>query len=246
MMLAAPAILRDYVVVSNRAIADGVFELVLRPASDGDRIPDPRAGQWVMLHLLEESGTIFGKNPYSIANAPDNVVSSGRIELVIRTAGAFTRRAQALQEGDRAKLQGPFGVFTLAEGATRHAFFAGGIGITPLRSMILALLARQPETPIILFYSSRTAREAAFLAEFREIAASHLNVSFIPTFTREIDHAVEEERGRISDALVRRHLGTTDGLACYVCGPRPFMEEVMGILERIGVPKAGIHSEKFG
>jgi ferredoxin-NADP reductase len=246
MPIPAAAIIRDYVVESNRPIADGVFELALVPADPESRIPAPNAGQWVMLHLLESDGSVWGKTPYSIANAPSEVAGSGRVSLAIRSAGAFTQRAKALREGEVVKLQGPFGVFTLAEGAERHAFFAGGIGISPLRCMILESLASQPGTPIILFASSRTAREAAFLAEFRALAETNAHVEFVPVFTRETDNGVKGERGRINEALIRRHLGPPESVHCYVCGPRPFMDEVIKLLEEIGVGKERIHFERFG
>jgi ferredoxin-NADP reductase len=245
MPLPAPAIIRDYTVESNRALADGVFELTLTPVGPAGRIPDPCAGQWVMLHILEPDGTIWAKSPYSITNAPEEVASSGRVSLAIREAGAFTQRAKALAEGDSVKLQGPFGVFVLAPNAKRHVFFAGGIGISPLRCMILHALAEQPGVPIVLFASARTAHEAAFLEEFRALARVNPLVTFVPVFTRESDDAVDGHRGRIDEALVRRHLGSPDA-DCYVCGPRPFMDEVMRILHDIGVEESRIHSERFG
>ncbi len=242
----APAILRDYTVASNRALADGVFELTLTPVDPAEHIPDPCAGQWVMLHVLEPDGSVWAKSPYSIANAPAEVASSGRVSLAIREAGAFTRRAKTLAEGDPVKLQGPFGVFILSSNAKRHAFFAGGIGISPLRCMILHALAEQPGTPIVLFASARTAHEAAFLDEFRALAETNPLVTFVPIFTRETDEAVDGVRGRIDEALVRRYLGSPGDADCYVCGPRPFMDEVMRILQDIGIDAKRIHSERFG
>ena len=194
MNIPAPAILRDYTVASNRVIAEGVFELVLVPLRAEDRIPDPRAGQWVMLHLLEADGTIFGKNPYSIVNAPVDVVSSGRVELVIREAGTFTQRAKALRAGEIVKVQGPFGVFTLVEGAARHAFFAGGMARHAAPSMILASPRGSPKRRSPSFYSR--VRRAKRLPRSQDLAASHPNVSFIPTFTRETDNVRGRTRPR--------------------------------------------------
>jgi glycine betaine catabolism B len=246
MHVPAPAVIRDYAVAANRQIAEGVFELALVPADPANRVPSPNAGQWVMLNILEPDGSVWGKSPYSITNAPSEVAGSGRVTLAIREAGAFTRRAKTLRAGEAVKLQGPFGVFTLAEGAERQAFFAGGIGISPLRCMILQSLSAHPETPITLFASSKTAREAAFLSEFRALAETNPRVSFVPVFTRETDNDVKGERGRINEALIRRHLGPPESVHCYVCGPRPFMDEVTKLLGDIGVEKERIHFERFG
>ncbi len=236
--------LRDYRVTAHRMIAEETFELTLSPSDAANRIPDPLAGQWVMLHLLEADGTVWAKAAYSIANAADEVIASGNIVLAIRVAGDFTQRAQRLAVGDLVRLQGPFGVFHLKP-ASHHYFFAGGIGITPMRSMILQSLAQEPSSSRTLFYSARTANETAYLEAFRALAASPSSLAFIPCFTRETDSTIAGERGRVTDVLTRRPVQIADDADCYVCGPRSFIDDVIRMLKEMGVDPKRIYMERF-
>jgi ring-1,2-phenylacetyl-CoA epoxidase subunit PaaE len=247
MPLPPQSLIRDYRVTSRRPLATDAFELTLSPSDVSNQIPHPLAGQWVMLHLLESDGSVWGKAAYSIANAASDVIEHGEITLAIRVAGDFTQRANRLADGDLVKLQGPFGLFTMAPSATHRFFFAGGIGITPIRSMLLESLAKDGKTPMTLFYSMRTVAEAAYLDEFRSLADSSSLFTFLPFFTRETaDQTIDGPCERICEAAIRREIKSPHDADCYVCGPRPFMDEVIRILKEIGVDPKHIHTERFG
>ena len=131
---------RPYRVIRRCDLAHEIIELRLAPT--GTPIPAPRAGQWAYLELANPDGTPWARAAYSIANAASDVFETGIIEFGIKREGDFTERVFALKEGDTVNLQGPFGAFALDQNASRSIFFAGGIGITPLRSMIYEALKR--------------------------------------------------------------------------------------------------------
>ena len=93
-------VIRQFHVVANRAIADGVCELTLGP-TDGQPVFDYQAGQFVMLQLLNADGTVWAKAAYSLAGAPDE--SRDFIVLAVKVRGrpvaGVERRARTPRPG---------------------------------------------------------------------------------------------------------------------------------------------------
>ncbi len=239
MPLPPQAQLRRYRVTENHPIADGSFRLLLEPAAEP--IPAHKSGQWVSLHLLNPDGSVWAKAAYSIANAPP---VAGPIELGIKVAGDFTKRALSLKTGDEVLLQGPWGVFVLPTSQPRLIMFAGGIGITPLLSMIREACATLP-SDILLFYSSRTCRETAYLDELRSLEDSCPRFRLVEIYTREVHPVAGKETGRIDVAMLDRYL--TDYMVgeYLMCGPKDFMDNIKQLLQNKGVEVKKIRHELF-
>jgi ferredoxin-NADP reductase len=239
-------VLRKYRVKENRVIADGSFALFVEAVDPADAIPAFQAGQWVYLHLLEADGSSWARAAYSIANAPST--GTQVIELGIKTAGDFTQRASMLKPGDEVLLQGPWGVFTWKKDAQRAAYFAGGIGVTPLLSMALEAAATAPKDQpfeIVFVYSFRLPQEAAYLTELHDLMTRDARIRFIPVCTGKEVAGWEGERGRINADTLARLL--PDGADDYaICGPDPFMDDLKQILITRGVEPKKIRRESFG
>jgi ferredoxin-NADP reductase len=219
------------------------ISIALEP-SDGEPMFAFKPGQFVMVHLFEPDGSVWAKTAYSISTAP--IESKDRFEIGVRLAGDFTKRMHALKEGDTVGIQGPFGVFTLRDGATRSVFFAGGIGITPIRGMIREALLSTRNQELFLIYCNRSKDMIAYEDDFRVLASSHPNFHPIFVIERDLPDAWDGERGRISADIIKKHLPSLDDTDYYVCGPPPFMDAVRGILEAEGVDvKARMSKETF-
>lgn len=209
-----------------------------------------QAGQ----HLPVEA-TIDGKTvrrTYSICSAPGVLP----LELGIRVHphGLFSEYAAArLRAGDRLHVMPPFGRFHVspAPAGGRHvAAFAGGSGITPILSILRAVLENEPESRATLFYGNRSQQTTMFIDELFALKnrfPDRLQLVFL--FSRE-----EQEfpilHGRLDSAKVRelhRHLlGGAAPDEAYVCGPGSMIEDVSAALVELGLPEDRIHSERFG
>ncbi|MDL1952961.1 hypothetical protein FBR07_02140 [Candidatus Uhrbacteria bacterium UHB] len=243
MTIPPQAELRPYRVTENRPIAEGCFALTLEPADASRPVPPFQAGQWVGLHLLNTDGTEWARAAYSIAIAPHEY--NGSIELGIKREGDFTARAESLLPGDMVNLQGPFGVFTPNMHAGRWMFFAGGIGIVPIRSMVRELAASGVRGDIILFYSSRKASAMPYAEEFRALAASHPHVRFVEICTGECPKGWKGERGRIGRKIIETYAGDVSCGEFLLCGPKGFMEDLTQTLNALGVDAGRIRRERF-
>lgn len=235
---------RPYRVIRRCDLAHEIIELRLAPT--GTPIPAPRAGQWAYLELANPDGTPWARAAYSIANAASDVFETGIIEFGIKREGDFTERVFALKEGDTVSLQGPFGAFTFDQNASRSIFFAGGIGITPLRSMIYEALKRDIGGEIFLLYSCKSQGDMAYLEEFVALDKRSDRFRFLPICTREEEGSSwGGMRGHVTSDILDREVPSFADAMCYLCGPLNFMDAMREMLEAKGVPKEKIRMERF-
>jgi ferredoxin-NADP reductase len=142
-----------------------------------------RAGQFVDLTLIEPPETDAEGNTrgFSISSAPtENVIM---ITTRLRDT-AFKRVLQELPLGTAVKVEGPFGDLRLHHAARPAVLLAGGIGITPFRSILVEMIgtAGLPYR-VVLFHANRRPEDAAFADEFRALERVDPNLTFVPTMT---------------------------------------------------------------
>ena len=148
-----------------------------------------------------------------------------------------------LQLGDRIRVEGPAGNFTLSDAlpATPLLFIAGGTGIAPMRSMIRDLLDARHAAPLALVYSARTPSEFAYLEELRGLAHER-RLALTLTLTGDAEDW-QHARGRTGPDHLS-DLVTPETLA-YICGPPAMVRDVPAALTSIGLPRARIRTEDW-
>ena len=237
-------VLRPYAVQELRWETADTFTLVLRPEVESE-ILSFVAGQWVYLNLLEPDGSVWARAAFSVATAPEESLSG--FELAIKIYGDFTKRAAKLMPGDKVAIQGPFGVFTVPPTTKRLVCFAGGIGISPLRSMIRSLAQSAPETEVTLLSSNRLIEDAAYYEELIKLGEAWPNFHPVFTLTGEAPEGWQGERGRVSVDMVKRHVPIGPDVVYAMCGPHGFMQAVRESLVELGVNvKTQLKQESFG
>jgi ferredoxin-NADP reductase len=124
---------------------------------------------------------------------------------------------------------------------------AGGIGVTPFRSMVRQDAYRGGSRRILLFYSNRRPEDAAFLAEFTQIAKNHPNFTFVPTMSRPDSSGMPWEGlvGRIEYDLIREHLHDAAAPIFYIAGPPRMVADLRVMLTEAGVEDDDIRTEEF-
>jgi predicted ferric reductase len=225
----------------NRETPDA-WTLTLAPR-DGANIDPGLPGQFrfVWLRLPSLGGE---DHPFTVASAPD---ASGRLSFTVKGSGDFTQHIHRAAPGDPACLSPPFGRFSYPLHPREDAlvFVGGGIGITPLMSMIRHLRATGDDREVLLLYGNRREADIAFREELAAIAAQgppRLRVVHVlsrpgPDWTGEV--------GRLERALLQRRLGDTTGKGYYVCGPPGMLQDTVRALRSLGVPSARLHHERF-
>lgn len=208
-----------------------------------------KAGQYMDLTLLEPPETDAEGNAraFSINSAPDDQ------ELIFTTRlrdTAFKRVLQALPLGAVVGAEGPFGSLTLHNDASRPAvLLAGGIGVTPFRSMARRAAHERLPHRIVLIYSNRRPEDAPFLDELRGLARENPNFTFVPTMTRMGGSRLPwtGETARLDHALVLKHLPRSGSSrpVYYVAGPPAMVGDVLAMLNQAGIDDDDIRTEEF-
>jgi len=206
-----------------------------------------KAGQYIDLTLLSapEEDEEGSTRSFSISSAPDDE------DLAITTRlrdSAFKRSIEKMPLGSSIQVEGPYGDFILQRSSDRPAvLLAGGIGVTPFHSMVRQDAYRGGSRPLLLFYSNRRPEDAAFLAEFRLIAKSHPNFTFVPTMSRASASRIPWDGliGRIEYSLIQKHLPNGVPPIFYIAGPPRMVADLRTMLTRAGIGEDDIRTEEF-
>ena len=161
---------------------------------------------------------------------------------------AFKRTLKTLEPGTEVKIEGPFGSMTLHRKTNRPAvILAGGIGITPFRSMLVQATKANTGHSLFLFYSNRRPEDAAFLAELQELARQHTNFTLVATMTNlEKSQAVwTGEKGHIGIEMVMKYVSDLADPIYYTAGPPALVAAMKEMLNEAGVDEDDINSEDF-
>jgi ferredoxin-NADP reductase len=151
---------------------------------------------------------------------------------------AFKRTLAALAPGALVHIEGPFGDMVLHNNPRRPAvLLAGGIGITPFRSMVVRAAKEKLPHRIFLFFSNRSPEDAPFLDELRTLESENPNYRFIPTMTGTEGHLVA--------ATLTRHLAGIDSPLYYLAGPAAMVGGMRALLNTSGVDDDDIRAEEF-
>jgi ferredoxin-NADP reductase len=158
---------------------------------------------------------------FSIASSP------GEPSLMIATrmtGSAFKRSLADLPLGSSVRVDGPYGDFFLDADLKRPAvFLAGGIGITPFRSMIKHAIEQHSSQRLTLVYCNRTPDDAAFLDELQKWEKENSRFRLLATMTQVANSgkAWEGRRGYLNVRFMKDYLHDQDPPVSYVVGPSP-------------------------
>lgn len=181
---------------------------------------------------------------FSIASPPGKTPLTFATRL---TDSAFKRSMSEAKAGMDVELDGPYGSFTLHHNAARPAvLLAGGIGITPFRSIVAdATLGKLPHR-ITLFYSNTNASSAAFLDDLQAWARENPNFTLVPTITAPVaGEPWTFETGRIGANLLRTHVADPGAAVFYIAGPAGFVATMANLVIEIGADPDSVKSEEF-
>ena len=206
-----------------------------------------KAGQalaWTLINPPETDDEGVMRN-FSIASAP------GEPDLMIATRmrdTAFKRVLKTMPLGTEVRIVGPFGSLTLRQNAAQPAvFLAGGIGITPFRSMLRQAAEQKLPHHLFLFYSNRRPEDAAFLEELEDLEKENSNYKFIGTMTKMAgsNRVWRGETSFISQETLTKYIGDLAAPIYYIAGPPAMVAAMRQTLSVAGVNSDDVRAEEF-
>ncbi|NMF81910.1 oxidoreductase [Nodosilinea sp. P-1105] len=231
---------KPYLVEEVKPQRGNVWTLALRPMGHDGFTFDPGQFSWLTLGITPLS---MREHPFSMSSNGDR---GDRIEFGIKALGDFTSRIKDVKPGTKAYLDGPYGVFTTERYWDTAGFvlIAGGVGITPMHSMLVTAAERKDDRPFLLIYSAQSWDDFTYREDLEAFKAKlDLTIVYIP---REGPKDWQGETGYVDKALLERHIPHHRGSRQYfICAAPVMMDVVERALFELEVPVTHVHMEHF-
>lgn len=247
------------------AITAGSFLQVTAPpygvAFGTLQVPDAFADDWVAIRPLRVESDAPVTRAYSISNRPEDT-AAGRIVLNIRLAlppptapeaqaGIVSSYLFSLNPGDAVTVSGPFGTFRAQDTEAEMVLIGGGVGMAPLRAIILEQLEKVgTDRKISFWYGARSQRDLYYVEEFDALARKHPNFDWTVALS---DTDAREDwpgaKGFIHTVVWQSYLKdhpTPEACEYYLCGPPMMIRSVNAMLDDAGVEPDNIFNDDFG
>ncbi len=194
-------------------------------------------GQFIMIRVLTRKFW-WQEHPFTVSWIPKN----DELRLTIRKVGDYTEQIQHLSPGARVAISGPFGRFTEQVALKqKRLFIAGGVGITPIRSMLEEAVIKKTDS--VLLYSNRNALDVPLKKEIDELAMSS-TIQVLYAFTEDKPES-KSISGRLNGEIIKMHVPDISSRDVYICGPSSMMEALSNDLTSMGISEDQIHMEQF-
>lgn len=210
-------------------VSEHVYDYVFTPEQQFSFKPGQYL-EWTLPHVASDNRG--NRRTFTIASSP----TESDVHLGIKyyePSSTFKNTFRALKSGDSIYASQLAGNFTLDGNESKPlVFIAGGIGITPFRSMIKYITDRRLKVDITLLYQVSDATELAYTKEFEAAAVS--GVKYLPLISTRLDH---DRLSQLVPDYARRIF--------YVSGPAAMVDSTAQILKSVGIPSDHIIRDHF-
>ncbi|MBI3260872.1 oxidoreductase [Candidatus Berkelbacteria bacterium] len=226
----------------KQTIAPGIMSFWFKP----ERPLDFSAGQYLEISIPHPQPDSRGVRRYfTVASSPKEkgLLITSRFSP---NGSSFKRALQALTNGAQVAMHSIAGDFVLPGRPARgYVFIAGGIGITPFRSIVKHMIETNDRTPATLFYSNRSKNDIVFDDVFTT-AEKTGGLTRVYTLTDEKPKDWNREHGPIDAIMIKKYVPHyTDNHMFFVSGPEPMVEAFRLMLRGMGIARTMIRADFF-
>jgi predicted ferric reductase len=233
----------DYTVTEVTQSAPKVWTIKFIPGKS-DKINPYLPGQFHFLTFHRKEGLPEEEHHWTISSSP----TEKHFASTIKELGDFTATMGETKSGDTVTVDGAYGRFSylLHPEDQELVFIVGGIGITPVRSMIKYLHDTNNVMPVTLLYANNDEKSITFKDELEDIAISGIPQLKVVHVLSKPDNGWTGETGFIDQAKIDKYCGRDlNNKGFYLCGPKPFLNAIIQVLQSKGVAPEHIHMELF-
>ncbi|KIL51291.1 dihydropteridine reductase [Jeotgalibacillus alimentarius] len=236
---------KNFTIAKKEEESSLITSFYLKPA-DGEKLPEFMPGQYVTVRTKIPGDEYMLNRQYSLSTSytPDYYRISVKKEAEQDPNGRVsTFLHDELNEGDTLELSVPAGDF-FCNIHDEHplTLISGGVGITPMYSMLKSIADKNPDRPVTFIHAARNQDVRAFGNDVQETVARLSNGKSYIVYEQE---GLDGDFTGFINADVLKQAANLDG-EFFVCGPVPFMEAVIQSLTAIGIPAEKINFEFFG
>ena len=181
-------------------------------------------------------------HPFSVSSSP---TENGYIEFTKKlTNSEYSNTLRTLKPGDWARIDAPYGNFTFTGEHERICLLAGGIGITPFRSICKYAADRRLNAKITLLYGCRTENDIVFKNELEQMAQLNQNLRVIFVLN-EANSEWKGATGVVNAEMVKKEMPDYKETVFYVCGPPPMVQAMERMIKDLDLPAKQLKLEAF-
>ncbi|MFD2372110.1 NO-inducible flavohemoprotein [Brevibacillus sp. GCM10020057] len=243
---------RPFVVEKKVQESDVITSFYLVP-QDGQPLSAFEPGQYISVKIDLPGERFTHIRQYSLSDAPGKPyyrISVKREDaLADKPAGKVSVYLhEHVKEGDVLQLSAPAGDFTLDQSDRPVVLISGGVGLTPMVSM-LHTLAEKTNRQVTFIHGAQDGNRHALRKEVEKVVSEHPNVSAHWCYSQPTEQDREagafDKEGFIDLAWLQSIVPVKEA-SYYFCGPVPFMSAIKQALTKWGIPAEDIHYEFFG
>ncbi|WP_071395250.1 NO-inducible flavohemoprotein [Bacillus tuaregi] len=244
---------RNFTVEKKVKESDVITSFYLKP-EDGKEIASYKAGQYITVKVLPEGANYTSLRHYSLSDAPGKDYyrisvkrEEGRGENPDGVVSNYLHKS--VQEGDIIQLSVPAGEFTLEAKDTPVVLISGGVGLTPMVSMLKTIVEQQPERKVTFIHGALNSQVHALKDEVAKVINEAENAEGFVAYSEPTQQDLTEknfDKQGLIDASWLQTILPSNQADFYFCGPVPFMKMMYQSLRVWGVPAENIHFEFFG
>jgi predicted ferric reductase len=231
---------RRFVVSNIEPVGKDAYSIGLQPSVG--QVLDYIPGQFAFITPISEN-VPKEEHPFTISSAPSQ---PGALQFVIRSTGDWTSKIHRLKAGETMFIDGPYGLFSHMVSTTNKSIImiAGGIGITPMLSMLRYMADVDDPRRILLIWSNKTKEHIVFPEEFDTLRYRLQNLNIIHIITRNSEN--NNKVGRLDQTRLEELLkGWSQESNVFICGPFKMMKEMNRAVKKTGFSSARVYKEEF-
>lgn len=235
---------RKFIVDKKIEESNCITSFYLKP-EDGQQISSYQAGQYISLKINMPGETYTHMRQYSLSDAPNSEYYRISVKCEVGKGDApdgivSTYLHRNVQEGDILEITAPAGDFTIDTNKEAPVvFISGGVGQTPLLSMLKAVKAAQPEREVTFVHAAINGNVHALKDEVTAIAQAHPHTHSYICYEQPTEADIKtntfDKEGYIDRSWLKEILPSNPDTDVYFCGPVPFMKVVNHALKELGI-----------
>ncbi|WP_335873018.1 NO-inducible flavohemoprotein [Bacillus sp. 2205SS5-2] len=245
---------KSFIVSKKEKESDVITSFYLKP-KDGDKLASFQPGQYISVRVTIPNSEFTHIRQYSLSDSPTKdyyrISVKKEEEINEKPAGMVSNFLHSsINEGDELEITAPAGDFVLLDNVNQPVvLLSGGVGLTPMVSMLNHLIEKKFEKDIFFIHATRNSEFHGMKDELSNIQEQNSNVNYFVCY----DSPTEKDKlakkydkaGYIEKEWLRRILPTEEA-QYYFCGPAVFMKKLYKDLLDLGVNPSNIHYEFFG
>lgn len=237
---------KDFIVTDKVKESDIITSFYLK-SKDNKPLADYKPGQYLTIRVTMPDEKYMQIRHYTISAAPgaDTYRISVKRENDYTPDGKVSNYLHGLVDiGDTLEASAPAGIFVLEENNRPVTLISGGVGITPMVSMLETLASKQSNKKINFLHAARNESVHAFHNHVRELIFALPHAAYTHGYSESSASNKADFKGYITKEILEKII--TQDTVCYIVGPVPFMKHVTNLLREIDLNEADIRFELFG